>query len=273
MRKKSVISLISYDASYLADSIKSYYNYVDEIILGLDEDRISWSRNKFSFDEETLWKELQDIDTDSKIEIVEGNFHRSSVPIENDNHERNFLKEYCSYDWIFSFDADEILVNAKDFFEQYCPLVENYSDDLMFYWILPYKRLGEDDILVISKADRTTLPNNEVQGFVTDKNNTFTYCRWTNNQKRLQSPLVILHWSFCRPKNELDLKVNNFGHSIESKKDPFYQIQADINENNYKDLINFKTSNMGPQWESLLRIKESDLLNYCNQQAYKMYRS
>jgi hypothetical protein len=31
MRKKSVISLISYDASYLAESIKTYYNYVDEI--------------------------------------------------------------------------------------------------------------------------------------------------------------------------------------------------------------------------------------------------
>jgi hypothetical protein len=75
MRKKSVISLISYDASYLVSSIKSYYNYVDEIILGLDKDRISWSGNKFSFDEDKLWKELSSIDGDNKIEVVEGNFH------------------------------------------------------------------------------------------------------------------------------------------------------------------------------------------------------
>ena len=54
MLKKSVISLISYDAEYLPDSISKYYNYVDEIILGLDKDRISWSNNVFSFDENDL---------------------------------------------------------------------------------------------------------------------------------------------------------------------------------------------------------------------------
>jgi hypothetical protein len=115
MRKKSVISLISYDSAYLPDSIKTYYNYVDEIVLGLDKDRISWTKNKITFDEGKLWRELSAIDGDNKITIVEENFHRSSVPIENDNHERNFLKEQCTNDWVFSFDADEQLVNAKDF--------------------------------------------------------------------------------------------------------------------------------------------------------------
>jgi hypothetical protein len=272
MRKKSVISLISYDAAYLANSIRTYYNYVDEIVLGLDQDRISWSGNKFSFDEEQLWSELSQIDGDNKIEIIEGNFHRSKVPIENDNHERNFLKHYCSNDWVFSFDADEELINAEDYFNKFCPLVESYDLDHMFYWILPYKRLSNGNILVISKADRKTLPNNEVQGFVTNKINTYTYCRWTNNQRRVQSPLAILHWSFCRPTHELDLKVNNFGHSIESKKDPFYEIQASINESNYRSLQNFKTSNMGPQWESLMEISEKDLLNYCVSQAPQLYK-
>ena len=46
MIKKSAISLISYDAHLLPNSIKTYYDYVDEIVLGLDSDRISWSRNK-----------------------------------------------------------------------------------------------------------------------------------------------------------------------------------------------------------------------------------
>ena len=64
MIKKSVISLISYDAEYLPNSIKSYYEYVDEIVLGLDKNRVSWSKNKFSFDEQKLWKDLSTIDTD-----------------------------------------------------------------------------------------------------------------------------------------------------------------------------------------------------------------
>jgi hypothetical protein len=51
MLKKSAISLISYDASYLPKSIASYYDYVDEIVLGLDKDRITWSGNAFTFDD------------------------------------------------------------------------------------------------------------------------------------------------------------------------------------------------------------------------------
>ena len=54
MKKKSVISLISYDAAYLPESISKYYNYVDEIILGLDKNRTTWSGNNFSFDETKL---------------------------------------------------------------------------------------------------------------------------------------------------------------------------------------------------------------------------
>jgi hypothetical protein len=139
-QQKSAISLISYDADYLLKSIPSYYDYVDEIVLGLDEDRISWSKNAFTFNEENLWTQLQKLDVKDKIKVVESNFHRSSVPIENDTHERNFLKENCLHDWVFSFDADEILVNAKQFFKDYFPLVSEYNNiELMFTWFLVYK--------------------------------------------------------------------------------------------------------------------------------------
>jgi hypothetical protein len=63
MIKKSVISLISYDAELLPNSIKSYYDYVDEIVLGLDKDRISWSLQPFKFDEPKLWAELKKLDS------------------------------------------------------------------------------------------------------------------------------------------------------------------------------------------------------------------
>ena len=95
MIKKSVISLISYDAEYLPKSIRSYYNYVDEIVLRLDENRTSWSGNKFTFDEEKLFKELGEIDGDNKIEVIEDNFYRNPDKyIENDNFERNFMKSH-----------------------------------------------------------------------------------------------------------------------------------------------------------------------------------
>ena len=83
----------SYDANrFLANSIKTYYNYVDEIVLGIDKDRISWSGNSFEIDEPELWSELSALDGDSKITIVEEDFHQSEVAIENDNFERTFSK-------------------------------------------------------------------------------------------------------------------------------------------------------------------------------------
>lgn len=273
MREKtSVISLISYDADFLVDSIKSYYEYVDEIVLGLDQDRISWSRNKFSFDETKLLSELSAIDGDSKINIIEGNFHRSSVPIENDTHERNFLKANCEHDWIFSFDADEVLVNAKDFFTKFFPLVQNYKDiELMFTWYLMYKKV-EDGYLIISEDDGHTVFSKDIQGFSANKNlHTYTYCRWTNSEKKILSPLAIKHFSFCRDDKDLSMKINNFGHSAESKVDPFYTVQKQVTKDNYTQLRNFKTHGAGAQWPALKFVKEQEVDSYLQEQARFLY--
>ena len=256
--KKSVISLLSYDAEYLIHSISTYYDYVDEIILGLDKDRISWSGNKFSFNEHEVYNALSKLDGDNKIRVIEDNFHRSDVPIENDNHERNFLKYHCSNDYILSFDADEELVNAKDFFHKYLPLAQDYDYDLMFTWWLPYKQI-DGGYLFIADESGDRLHRKDIQGFTTKKINTYTYCRWTNNQRRLLSNLGILHWSFCRPAAQLSDKINNFGHSIESKKDPFYDTQKLITKDNYTQLHNFKTSGYGEQWPRLKFVPDNEL--------------
>ena len=272
IRKKSVISLISYDASLLPNSIRSYYEYVDEIILGLDADRISWSNNKFSFDEPLLWKELKAIDYADKISIIEDNFHRSSVPIENDTHERNFLKSKCEHDWIFSFDADEILVNAKEFFYEFCPTVQDYKDvELMFTWFLMYKEV-EGGSLIIADETREHVFKKDIQGFTADRDlHTFTYCRWTNSQKKILSPLGIKHYSFCRSDKDLSNKINNFGHSAESKKDPFYDVRKTVTKENYSQLRNFKTHGSGAQWPTLKFIEHEKLDDYLTKESRLIY--
>lgn len=270
MIKKSVISLISYDAAYLPRSIKTYYDYVDEIILGLDESRITWSGNPFSFDESALYQELKEIDRDNKISIIEHNFHSSKVALENDNFERNYLKSQCSHDWIFSIDADEELVNAKDFFLKYVPLAEKYRKkiDLSFTWFLPYKEF-EDCYLMIANRDGSW-SRGDTQGFVTNKDNEFTYCRWTNNRRVILSPLCILHWSFCRTEENLSQKLNNFGHSDKANSDPFFNIWKQITLDNYTQLTNFKTSGFGNnQWEKLIVIPKSNLLSLAKEEAKK----
>jgi len=276
MIKKSVISLISYDAHYLPKSIERYYNYVDEIVLGLDKNRQTWSKNSFSFDESLLWSELSRIDGDKKISIVEEDFVQSDVAIENDNYERNFLKNECSNDWIFSFDADEMLVNPKHFFYEFCPLVEDYRDthDICMTWATPYKEI-ENTTLIIAEEDGSPFFG-ENQGVVTSKNNTYTYARWTNQSaggtNRILSPLVALHYSLCRKSEDLHQKIHNIGHSDIVEEDPFYKIWTQVTMDNYKELKNFKTSGLGgAQWPSLEPIETQFIFQYIEQYLNKAY--
>jgi len=274
--KKTAVSLISYDASYLAKSIKTYYKYVDEIILGLDKDRITWSNNSFSFDEKALWAELQELDADNKISIIEENFHKSAIAIENDNYERNFLKKHATNDWIISIDADEQLLNAKEFFYDYCPLVEKYAKraDVLMTWATPYKLIDET-LLVIANTDNTPFFG-ENQGVLTHKNNTYTYARWTDisagGSNRLASPLVAVHWSLCRDKADLHTKIHNIGHSDIVEKDPFYKIWDQVTLDNYSNLHNFKSSGLGSaQWPKLHAIPLSAVEQYYTQNIGAAY--
>lgn len=274
--KKSVISLISYDARFLPSSILSYYDYVDEIVLGLDKDRISWSNNPFTFNEEALWAELSKIDTENKIVVIEENFHGSFVAIENDNYERNFLKNECSHEWVFSFDADEVLVNAKDFFYNYCPIVESYKEDydVCMVWATPYKIIN-DTVLVIANEDGTPFFG-ENQGIATSKNSTYTYARWSDKsaagRNRIMSPLVAIHWSLCRPENELHTKIHNIGHSDIVEQDPFFHQWKQVTLENYHELRNFKTSGLGnAQWPRLATMHVNELNDYIKQHLNKAY--
>jgi len=276
MKKKSVISLISYDAAYLPESVSKYYNYVDEIILGVDKNRTTWSGNSFSFDENKLWADLSAIDGDSKISIIEEDFVKSKIAIENDNYERNFLKAQCTNDWIFSIDADEYLVNPKDFFYNYCPLVERYYNkaDICMTWATPYKTIG-DATLVIADEDGSPFFG-ENQGMTTSKDSTFTYARWTDKSaaghNRLMSPLVAIHWSLCRDKDALHEKINNIGHSDLVENDPFYQIWDQVTLENYEELHNFKSSGLGTaQWPILRAIKTEQVTSYIEQHLSKAY--
>ena len=266
----SAISLISYDSHYLASSIVKYYKYVDEIILGLDESRITWSGNNFVFNESELWEELKQIDTEGKISVIEGNFHKSRIAIENDNFERNYLKNHCSNDWILSIDADEQLLNAKDFFNRFCTIASRYAQktDFCMTWATPYKII-DDTVLVIANEDNTPFLG-ENQSVLTHKNNTYTYARWTDlsaqGANRVQSPLLALHWSLCRDKKDLHQKIHNIGHSDIVENDPFYKIWEQVTLDNYHELRNFKTSGLGgAQWPKLFAVPKNQLESYYTQ--------
>lgn len=269
MIKKSVICPVAYDAPMLLGSIKTYYDYVDQIVIGLDENRITFNNQPYSIDENKLWNDLQTLDGDNKIDVIEHNFHQSAIPIENDNYTRNYLKSQCDNDWIFSFDADEYLINAKKFFHEYVPVAERYykKADFLFTWFHPFKEF-EDCYLVIANNDGS-FTRCDQRCFAVSKEKTFVFGAWTENQRRILSPLAIMHWSFCREEKDLYQKLHNFGHSDKTPNDPFFHNWKACNLENYTGLRNFKTSGFGPenQWERLVRVPKEQLYAVAEQQA------
>lgn len=270
----SVISLISYDAQYLPSSISKYYKYVDEIVLGLDESRISWSNNLFTFDEEALWNSLKAIDVDNKVSVVEGNFHKSSIAIENDNYERNFLKNECTNDLVLSIDADEEILNAAEFFNNYLPIATRYIKkvDFCMTWLTPYKVIDDTVLVIVNENDSPFI--GDKQAVLSNKDVTYTYARWTDRsatgRNRVLSPLLSLHWSLCRTKEELYQKINNIGHSDKTGNDPFFKVWDSITLDNYQQLRNFKTSGIGSlQWPKLLAMPKAELESYYMQHVGK----
>jgi hypothetical protein len=86
------------------------------------------------------------------------------------------------------------------------------------------------------------------------------------------TPLVALHWSLCRPDQELHEKIHNIGHSDLVEQDPFYKIWSQVTWENFHELENFKTSGLGgAQWPKLVAIPFEHVEEYIIQNLRRAY--
>ena len=134
----------------------------------------------------------------------------------------------------------------------------------MMTWATPFKTIDEQTLVIAEPNGDAFLK--EPQGVVTSKDSTYVFARWTdkaqNQSKRLASPLIALHWSLCRKKDDLHQKIHNIGHSDIVENDPFYKIWNEVTMDNYQNYQDFKTSGMGPQWPALRAIPTKSLKEY-----------
>ena len=254
MENISFVTLLAYDYKYAFESIRSYYDFADEIILGIDEDCISWSGNKFYINYSEIENFIAKTDISRKIKIIRGNFHNLLSPAKNDTNERNYLSLKCKPgNWIIQIDSDEILVNPKIFFEW----LRNISDGFTVkaYWTTIFKCFeGSPYCLVIDNGEETSIG--------TKKQNAYTFMRDTN-EKTLQSPLNLLHFSWGRTRNELKQKLDNWGHSKDFDTKAYLEFWDKINLNNYKQFKNINPVNP-PAWPKLKAVKIDEILNSKN---------
>jgi hypothetical protein len=245
MTNLSFATPIAYDYKYFLESLKSYYNIADEIFVGLDSERVSWSNKKYEINEADLKNSIKAIDKENKIKIIEDNFHYLPRPILNDTYERNYLSSLCKNgNWIVQVDSDEIILNPKECLEYFQK--ENGDVCSLASWKSVFKIIDGKE-LVIS-------PDKEWAACATKMKASYTSCRDTP-QRRVQSPIKMLHYSWGRTREELKQKLENWTHSRDFDVPKYLGIWDSITLDNYQNFKDFHPLN-GPDWQSLVLMEK-----------------
>ena len=245
----SFYCLVSYDYKYLASSITSYYDIADEIILAIDKNRISWSNNVFTFDDNEFNDIIKDIDTDNKIKIVEENFHKSLNPIENHTDERNYISKLCKENnYIIAIDSDEIVLNAQEFLSW---INQNKpTQDINAYFYTVFKAF--ESKLIITEPF-------EVESVGTLSRGEYRKFRTTSKAK-IQSPLRILNYSFGRSHEDTITKVKNWHYSQLFKFQEFMDFWRNINLKSYKEHSYFHPLKINNVWKNMRLVELSKFI-------------
>lgn len=240
----SFVTLVAYDFRLSFEAIKSYYPIADEIILGIDRDRVSFSNNVFPFDSEDFYRGIDEIDQDKKINIVEENFHSYANPLMNEHFERLTLTSMTKQDnWVIQIDSDEVLINPFEF-RNWIEKAPDYNG-IKAKWVTVYKRFGDDYLII-----------NEEGGFIPV--GTKDRSKYVSNREVAQpyliSPLVLLHHAYGRSREEVELKIKNWGHSQDIDVKNMLATWDYANLDTYSEIHNFHPLHP-PWWKSLQHVR------------------
>jgi hypothetical protein len=236
----SFVTPLSFDYRYAFGAIRSYYAMADEIVLGLDEQRLTWSGRPFEIDMERIRVFVAGIDTDRKIRIVEGDFHSLGDPMKNDTAERSALSQECAADnWVVQIDSDEILLNAADF--RQWMLTANPQVAVLATWITVFKMFARQALVIDPPVEVVPIATRLRGAYAGARVTLEDYC---------QSPLQLLHFSWGRTPAELRQKLENWSHREHLDVEAFYRTWESVTLENYREFKNFHPVN-GPKWPSL----------------------
>lgn len=243
----SFVTLIAYDFEYAFHTIKSYYDIADEIILGLDHERRSFSGTIYPFDEDAFKRGLATIDRSSKIKLVEGDFHSQAHPLANEWCERHILVNHCKPgNWVIQIDSDEILLNPVEFAHWIHSAPPQYGVNAQ--WLCIFKSFGQDVLIIREPQPYIAVGSKQRSDWIGGRQTRQTY---------INSPLILLHNAYGRERADVELKIRNWGHSREINHCAFMQFWDQVTLENYADFRNFHPLH-APWWASLELVKLSE---------------
>jgi len=225
----SVVMVLAYDWELGIEALRRCYPIADEILVGLDADRISWAGRPYPFKEKAFRRAIRSVDPQGKIRVLEQNFHAQGGPAVNETHERNALSLACRPgNWVLQIDADEWMMNPLEFRRWLAGL--RVERELMARWCIVYKVIGRTALVVDTDRDWTCMGGGR-RGAHWQRRETGSW--------RVRSPLALLHFSWGLSEPELRRKLSNWGHSHEIDVPAALKAWRSVTLKNYRGFKNF----------------------------------
>lgn len=223
--------LVSYDYEFLKTSLPLVYKEADTITLAMDENLNTWSGQKFSIDP-SFFTWLETIDVDKKITIYKDNFYIPELDAKgNDTRERNMLAAKMGEGWNIQVDSDEYFIDFESFanYLRTNKFIQGKSVQICALWITLFKQL-EDGILYIKEPDPFYIGTSKPD---------YIRCRKNRKQMKVYVPYLVLHQSWARTTEELELKLKNWSHTDDFNVDSYIEFWKNLNKDNYHTAKNF----------------------------------
>lgn len=250
---------VAYDWPFLRLALPLVYQSADKICLSIDQDRIGWGGERFTFDLANFRSFIISLDIKKKIEILEEDFHLPKLsPMQNEVRQRNRMAEFMGNGgWHIQLDCDEYFISFPSFVEflKKLPLQQTKKLNVSCSLITLFKKTSEGFFYISPTAKAIEF----IQ--IATREPHYENGRRNGNFNHL-TDFIILHQSWARDEQEIGQKLQNWGHKSDFNTQHFFQQWQTLNISNYKNFKNFHP--MSPDlWPGLTFVaaaSENDLI-------------
>lgn len=135
--------VLAAEPAWIEESIQSYYQLVDRIVVSYDRSGRSWTGTPMPIDECLM--RLKSVDPQGKLDFRPGDYARPGRhPMENDTHQRQEALQQASdgADWVVQLDTDEVVTNLGVFHESLMEADAGNYDALVYPARWLYQRVS-----------------------------------------------------------------------------------------------------------------------------------